>query len=117
MLNNEDAGGAAANDTGTENLYISTVPTNRVEAEIDVIIRQDKTRTRLSYGLIIIFATTVLGAGFAAILGEDSWENIKEFLQLILPVETALLGGIAGFYFSTQQSSITTQSSSPQAPP
>jgi hypothetical protein len=63
--------------------------------------QQELVRSSLALSLTAILALTIIGA-FIGALGSN-WTNVKELLQLILPAETALLGGAAGFYFGSRQ--------------
>jgi hypothetical protein len=62
---------------------------------------QELVRSSLALALTAILALTIIGAFIGAL--SPSWPNVKELLQLILPAETALLGGAVGFYFGSRQ--------------
>jgi hypothetical protein len=62
-------------------------------------IRDEAIRAALALTFTLIFLLTLIGA-FACILC-DCWANAKEFLQLALPAETALLGSAVGYYFGS----------------
>ena len=51
--------------------------------------------------LALLFVTVILG--YLATTG-GRWANAKEWLQVVLPAETAILGSALGFYFGTHQS-------------
>jgi len=42
------------------------------------------------------------GAVLLSYLEIDSWTEAKEWLQIVLPATTALLGAAIGFYFGTR---------------
>jgi hypothetical protein len=49
-----------------------------------------------------IYAATILGA-FFYVGDAKAWPMVKELLQVIVPVETLLLGGVVGFFFGTRR--------------
>ena len=55
----------------------------------------------ISLVFIAILCLTIIYA-FVNIGGEN-WKNAKELLQVLLPVETALIGSAIGYYFGTQR--------------
>lgn len=65
--------------------------------------RRERTAGWLAIGSLVIFALTILAPLVALILAEgniSSIEGLLEFIKVILPAETALLGMSFGFYFS-----------------
>jgi hypothetical protein len=48
-----------------------------------------------------MFAVTVGFAAYAAFKGGDGWKNLQVLLDLVFPVETALLGTAVAFYYTT----------------
>ena len=46
----------------------------------------------------ILLALTIMLAFLSPLLGQN-WTQIMQWLQVILPVETLLLGSTVGFYF------------------
>jgi len=52
--------------------------------------------------LAIIFAVAFAGAVGVSYLQLQSWSDTKEWLQIVLPATTALLGAAIGFYFGTR---------------
>jgi hypothetical protein len=62
---------------------------------------QELVRSSLALALTAILGLTIIGAFVGAL--SSNWPNVKELLQLILPAETALLGGAVGFYFGSRQ--------------
>jgi hypothetical protein len=63
------------------------------------------TRERVRYVLASILALTFLFTVAAAYAGawDSKWANVGQWLQAVLPAETAILGSAIGFYFGTQQ--------------
>lgn len=59
------------------------------------------------YVLAVILAVTFLGTvgvGFwGATRGTTTWNNVKEWLQAVLPAVTAVVSTAVGFYFGTQK--------------
>ena len=49
-----------------------------------------------------LFAATVLLSFLH--LNTSGWKDTEQWLQVILPAETALLGSATGFYFGTKKS-------------
>jgi hypothetical protein len=60
---------------------------------------QEKGRLNLTYIFSGILAGTIALAFFN--LG-GQWERTKELLQIVLPIETGLLGSAVGYYFGTR---------------
>jgi hypothetical protein len=58
-------------------------------------------RTVLALAAFVLVALTVWWA-FRASQG-DRWESAKEWLQVVLPAETGILGSALGFYFGSRQ--------------
>jgi hypothetical protein len=54
-------------------------------------------RITLALFLVVIFLLTIKW-GFSNV-GADKWENTKELLDILLPVEAALVGSAIAFYF------------------
>jgi hypothetical protein len=48
-----------------------------------------------------MFAVTVGFAAYVAFKGGDGWKNLQVLLDLVFPVETALLGTAVAFYYTT----------------
>jgi hypothetical protein len=64
---------------------------------LDPLVRQ--LLALLFFGL---FAATVLLSFLH--LGSADWKNTQQWLQIMLPAETALLGSATGFYFGAKKS-------------
>ncbi len=62
---------------------------------------EDTTRGWLAGGFLLVFAGTIVWACWSAT--GSHWNTAKELLQLLLPAETALLGGAVGFYFGAKK--------------
>lgn len=66
------------------------------------------TRERVRWVLSSILAGTFLltvGAAFAGAAWDHRWADVREWLEVVLPAETAILGSAIGFYFGTQRPS------------
>jgi hypothetical protein len=59
-----------------------------------------RTREILAYLLFGLFAVSVLVS--LLYIGDESWEQAKEFLQIAVPAEIGLLGAAVGFYFGSE---------------
>ena len=59
------------------------------------LITEDVVRALLALSALAIFAVT-LWAGFAG-ARSSNWANTKELLDIVIPVESLLLGGAVGF--------------------
>jgi hypothetical protein len=57
-------------------------------------------RQALALLFFLLFAATVVLSFFH--LSTADWDQTKEWLQVTLPAETALLGSATGFYFGTR---------------
>jgi hypothetical protein len=77
-------------------LYVPDPP----DVPFDVQAAMTRTRERLAYGLLALFALSIAAA--VAYISTSSWDNAKEFLQIALPAEIGLLGSVMGFYFGTE---------------
>ena len=62
---------------------------------------EETARGWLAGGFLLIFGGTIVWACWSAT--GSHWSTAKELLQLLLPAETALLGGAVGFYFGTKK--------------
>lgn len=81
---------------------VETLPPLPVEerGKSRVTLRDATVRQALALLFFGLFAVTVV-LSFVK-LGSASWQNTKDWLQIILPAETALLGSATGFYFGTR---------------
>ncbi len=60
-------------------------------------------RAALALAFLAVFLLTII---FSFVnLGTKDWSDTKDWLQLLLPAETALLGSATGFYFGSRKSS------------
>ncbi|MCC6158620.1 MAG: hypothetical protein IT350_11265 [Deltaproteobacteria bacterium] len=59
----------------------------------------DKGRSFITKALLLLLFLTVAMAGASVCCG--CWPTMKELLEVLLPVETALLGSAVGYYFGT----------------
>jgi hypothetical protein len=55
-------------------------------------------RGYLALATLRLFAVTIVG-GYVSANYLGNWQNTKELLDIIMPVETLVLGGAVGFYF------------------
>ena len=79
-----------------------------VERPSDPEARRDFVREFTTATFITIFGLTVLFAFIAVIFYNSLWTSgVKDFIQLILPIETALIGSAVGFYFGTKTTTTT----------
>ena len=68
--------------------------------------RRDVVRLLIVGVLLASFAFTIGFVLFGAYFGTtENWNNIKEAIQIILPVEASLLGSALSFYFLTSDRS------------
>ena len=65
----------------------------------EVAVREEKTRGRITNWALGIFTVTVV-LSFAGIF-TGHWEETKNLLLVILPLESTLIGAIAGYYLGT----------------
>ena len=66
--------------------------------------RRDSVRAFTTGSLLVIFGLTLLFSFIIVIFYASAWTNTKELIQIMLPAETALIGSVIGFYFSTKSS-------------
>jgi hypothetical protein len=59
-----------------------------------------QTQRLLGGMLLAVFAVTILVP--LALVSGGSWDNVKEYLQIVLPAEVGLLGSVIGFYFGSR---------------
>lgn len=81
-----------------ETIQISDVGTGPETQEA----RRDVVRERLSYIALGVFGLTVFLGFIGALAGAEAWDRTKEFLQIVVPVETLLIGGTSGHYFGNK---------------
>ncbi len=65
----------------------------------EVALREEKTRGRITNWTLGIFALTILG-GFVGVY-TGHWDETRELLDIIVPVEAILIGGVGGYYLGT----------------
>lgn len=96
-------GSAALQGSGTVHEELGPVPElgNRV-SERRPPGHEDMIRGGLAWAFVVIFSVTVVLA-FWASRYKSWWPQAHELLQLLLPAETALLGGAVGFYFGARK--------------
>src|SRR5260370_25250302 len=65
--------------------------------------KQDWDRTITNIAFLAVFIITIIAAFYVAIWQSNTaWANTKDLIQLILPIETALIGSVVGYYFGTK---------------
>ena len=64
---------------------------------------KEKSNLRMMIAAILVglLPVTVLSAYVALFTGY--WSDAKDLLQIVLPVRTAFLGSVIGFYFGSQK--------------
>ena len=92
-----DTGGGAVQNLGT------------VEGPLPRVQERDEKgmagpRIVLTVGFAALFTLTVVGAFVASFTSH--WVTTKDWLLIVLPVETALLGSVMGYYFGSQKGRI-----------
>ncbi len=63
---------------------------------------RDWVRSVVTYAFVGILAITLLATLAIVIWDSPGWASAKDFLQIVLPTETALVGSVVGFYFGSQ---------------
>lgn len=63
---------------------------------------QELVRAGLAIAFFLLLALTVIWA-LTQVGSTSSWTNAKEALQILLPVETALVGASTAFYYRSRQ--------------
>jgi hypothetical protein len=61
--------------------------------------RPDRVRALLGFSMLAPFALTVAFLAAAAIAGR--WADVREFAEVILPLEGVMLGSALTFYFAS----------------
>jgi len=65
----------------------------------EIAIREEKTRGTITRWTLGIFAATVVGSFVGVYLGQV--EGVTTILQVLVPLEATLIGGVAGYYLGT----------------
>jgi hypothetical protein len=65
----------------------------------EIAIREEKTRGTITRWTLGIFAVTVVGSFVGVYLGQV--EGVTTILQVLVPLEATLIGGVAGYYLGT----------------
>jgi len=63
-------------------------------------IFQEGVRSALAILLLVLLWVTIVGA--LRFVSGPAWPNAKEFLNIVIPALSALLGSALGFYFGTR---------------
>jgi hypothetical protein len=92
-------------DTGVD--VLAPLPSSfpRVEYKRPSTVDPDRVRYRLAVLLAVAFLATIGFSFWGAMRGTTTWDNVKEWLQAVLPAVTAVVSTAVGFYFGTQQKS------------
>jgi len=69
-----------------------------VETSDKIVSRQESTRAALAFSLTALLALLLL----ISLARADSWEDIKQLLDLAVPAVAGLLGSAIGFYFGAK---------------
>jgi hypothetical protein len=95
--------GGVADGTGLD--VLDPLPTSfpRVEYKRPSAVDPDRVRYRLAVILAVTFLATIGFSFWGAMRGTTTWDNVKEWLQAVLPAVTAVVSTAVGFYFGTQQ--------------
>jgi hypothetical protein len=59
----------------------------------------DRVRKHLAYGSIGLFGVAMVAGFVGAVWSEDVWERTKDFLLIVVPIITLLIGGAVAHYF------------------
>ncbi|MGH2560410.1 MAG: hypothetical protein ACRDJH_15215 [Thermomicrobiales bacterium] len=54
---------------------------------------------RLAYLSMGLFGIVLVAGSVSAVWGQGEWDRTKDFLQIVVPVITLLIGATAGHYF------------------
>jgi heme A synthase len=83
-----------------EEIDVEELPSQIVREEPPSALRRETAR----YVLALLLGLTFLGTVVLAFAGAQTsnWANTKELLDVLIPVEAALLGSALTFYFSTR---------------
>lgn len=63
---------------------------------------QELVRAGLAIAFFLLLAATIIWA-LTQVESPTAWTNAKEALQILLPVETALVGASTAFYYRSRQ--------------
>lgn len=74
--------------------------TRAVAFEARRVLVRELVRASLAITFVVILAVT-LWSGFQKV-GTAAWPETKDFLAMVLPAETALLGSAVAFFFATE---------------
>ncbi len=93
-----------AEDAGTQVTELSSsLPLPPVLYAKPRVVDPDRVRYRLAVILAVTFLATIGASFWGATRGTTTWNNVKEWLQVVLPAVTAVVSTAVGFYFGTQQ--------------
>jgi len=60
-------------------------------------------RAMLALASLAIFTITIIGAFLVAALGSsDAWTRVADLLDILLPIETLIIGGAVSFYYASR---------------
>ncbi len=63
----------------------------------------DITRRGALWWMLVVFGLVLVFGGTTSAVGGEMWTHAKEFLGMVLPYLTGLLGTAIGFYFGRQR--------------
>jgi len=89
---------------GNPSIEVTEAPENRIEVAQSGVrtVSDELVRAALALLFSAIFLLTII-LSFVHLSTAD-WTDTKEWLQALLPAETALIGSATGFYFGQKKS-------------
>jgi hypothetical protein len=82
-------------EVGPQQQVVREAPYNQAKYHDDV-------RKVTTYALLGLIGATVLASFYVLVWQHSVWPDAKDWLQALLPAETALLGSAIGFYFGSK---------------
>ncbi len=96
------AGSGSGGDSSTQDHTLSVGQTR--DPETRRYFREETVRGILALSTLLLFALTGAAAFCVVVFELGNWENTKDLLDVLIPVETLLLGGAVSFYYATTPS-------------
>lgn len=96
------AGSDSDKGDGRQDDTLSVAPTRNPETRR--YLREETVRGILALSTLLLFALTGAAAFCVVVFDLGEWEDTKDLLDVLIPVETLLLGGAVSFYYATTPS-------------
>ena len=85
-----------------ETITIDELLSPKPKGKPKTFVGAEVARLVISGALLFIFAAVIIVAMLS--VDSENWSNIKELLEIVIPVLTTLIGSSIGFYFGKSSS-------------